>query len=107
MAPPKSGLLATAPCTHQLHPLTWCVCLQVLPALAPSSNQIPQAAEAQAVVGQPVLEEEPGDEEAMKKALMPRKHRIAYESIQRSRKAKRARVAELEAKRDKLVQPAA
>ena len=54
------------------------------------------------------LEEGPEDEDAMKKALMPRKHRIAYESIQRTRKAKKARVAQLEAKRTALasgVQP--
>lgn len=45
---------------------------------------------------------EDADEEAMKKSLMPRKHRMAYESIQRGRKAKRARVAGLEAKRQAL-----
>ena len=42
------------------------------------------------------------DEEAMKKALMPRKHRIAYESIQRTKRVKRARLEHLEARRDAL-----
>lgn len=52
------------------------------------------------------LPEGAADQEAMKKALMKRKDRIAYDSIQRDRKSKKARVEQLKAKRDAL-KPAA
>lgn len=52
------------------------------------------------------LPEGTADQEAMKKAVMKRKDRIAYDSIQRDRKSKRARVEQLKAKRDAL-KPAA
>ena len=42
------------------------------------------------------------DQEDMKKAVMKRKDRIAYDSIQRDRRSKRARVEQLKAKRDAL-----
>ena len=50
----------------------------------------------------PGAAEEGADQEAMKKASMPRKDRNLYQSILNRQKAKRQRVARLEAKRDSL-----
>ena len=71
----------------------------------PDNSPADPAGVAAVPEGAAAHEEGQAEEAAMKKSLMPRKHRIAYESIQRTKKAKRARVAELEGKRDALARP--